>query len=119
MSRYPLLWLPFSVGSVPWTLSLTNERATPEVKGLEGVTLHDRCACFVNVRHAKVERAAQAIAFHEMWHAGAWGCGASVTLWNNVDEHEERAIQTLAPALFDILVRAGLLTFPPMPRIRR
>lgn len=115
---YPLPWFSFPVGAVSWTMFITSERATPQVRGLEGVTLHDQCACFVNVRHAKVERAAQAIAFHEMMHAGAWGSGASVTLWSNVDEQEERAIQTLAPVLFDMLVRAGLLTFPAMPTRR-
>lgn len=119
MTRYPLPWFTFPVNGVLWTMYLTNERATPRIKGNEGLTLHGECACFVHKRFAANERNAQSIALHEMEHAIAWGSGASATLYDGNDEAEERAIQTLTPPRFDTLMRAGLLTFPPMPKVKR
>jgi hypothetical protein len=118
MSRYPLPWFSFPVGSVVWTMYVTNERATPKIKGCEGLTLHDQYACFVHHKHARNERAAQAIALHEIDHAVAWGSGASLTLYKGSEDAEETAIQTLTPPRFDTLVRAGLLTFPALPTVR-
>lgn len=112
---YPLKWFTFPVGAVTWTMYVTNERATPRIRGCEGLTLHDQYACFVNRKYTRNERAAQAIAMHEIDHAVAWGSGASVTLYKNDDESEEHAIQVLTPPRFDTLVRAGLLVFPPLP----
>lgn len=118
-SVYPLLWFKFPVAGVEWSVYFTNERATPAIRGLEGLTLSNDLACYVHRRFMKNERAAQTIALHEMDHAIAWGCGASITLYGNDDDTEERNIQTMTPPRFDTLIRAGMLRFQPIPSVSR